>query len=429
MKSKFVLRCVAACMALSVVTAGLCSCSNENQDKVKASDNLLASVQKSEDAPGYDFNNAAQKPEGYDNYITKTSNIALQLLKQTNYSKENTITAPVPVALSLSALENAANKNTLKQVKSFLGKNTQTAEEINQNATYLSQRISFFNTDDTGVFNVNSMWISNELSPKRSFLQKVENYYNMYAYKTDFGVENTNTVITNLISDNSNSILNADSIKLESDYKMYLDSSTAVSDCWLKPYDDSSVKTDSFTKADGSKINATYLTSAERTFKTDKAQGFVKDLKNISCKLVCIMPNEDISLETYINELTAEQFLDMPLGVSPTGFTSVSIPEFSITKSGSIKEDIKNIGIDGIFDKDADFSKGFSEDIFVNDFSQTVSITVNKNGISTKNVNNHELEKQNTNDSLVFNRPFIYAVVDNESYAPIIMGTVNNPQG
>jgi len=410
-----------------MVVTGLCSCNNEDENRVIASDNLLASIQRSEDAPSYDFSDSAEKPEGYDDYITKTGNIAVQLLKQSSDSKENTIISPVAVALTMSALENSANQSTQKQIKGYLGKNTQTAEEINQYAAYLTQRMSFFNNENSGIYNVNSLWISDQLSPKRSFLQKIENNYNMSAYKTDFGADNVSTVIKNLISDNSNSLINADSINVSNDYQMYIDCSTIVSDNWLNSYNDSDIKKDTFTKNDGSTVDVNYLTSPERIFKSDNAQGFIKDVKNTTCKLMCIMPDEDVTLDEYISELTAEQLLDMSNTVSPTKFTNVSIPEFSVTKSGSLKNTLEGIGLECIFQKDANFTKGFSEGVFVNDITQTVSITVDKNGISTNIQNTEEASKQKTEGSLVFNRPFIYAVIDNESNTPIIIGTINNP--
>ena len=75
-----------------------------------------------------------------------------------------------------------------------------------------------------------------------------------------------------------------------------------------------------------------------------------------------------------------------------------------------------------------------SENVYVDDITQSVSITVNHNGISADKSNSagnggseNKVQPQ-AKDNIVFDRPFIYAVVDNESYIPIIIGTVNNPK-
>lgn len=426
MKSNFALRCITAVVAICTAAIGLGGCNSNDENKVSVTDNLLASVQKSGDSPNYDFNDTVKKPQGYDNFVKKTGNMALQLLKQTDYTKGNTVVSPVSTALSMASVENAVTKSAQKEIKNHLGKSNQTVEEINSCAAYLTQRLEFFNNDNAGIFSVNSMWVSDKLSPKRSFLQKLENYYSVSAYETDFTNSESNTLIKNYISDNSKGLIDAKSVNTGSDYKLYIDSSVVVSDSWLRGYGESDVKQGSFSNQSGSAAKVNFLTSAERTFSDESAEGFVKELKNIPCKLVCIMPNKGVSLEKYLNELTADEFLSLPTTVSPTDFTNVSIPEFSVESSDSIKKNLENIGITTIFSDDADFSKGFTENLLLNDVTQTVSVAVNQKGISSDNQSEEDKNAPKATESLVFDRPFIYAVVDNESYLPVIIGTVSN---
>ena len=49
-----------------------------------------------------------------------------------------------------------------------------------------------------------------------------------------------------------------------------------------------------------------------------------------------------------------------------------------------------------------------------------------KNGISSDNQSEADKNAPKTEEGLVLDRPFIYAVVDNESYLPVIIGTVSN---
>ena len=59
MKSKVVLRCITAVVAICTAAMGLGGCNGNDENKVSVTDNLLASVQKSEDSPSYDFNDTA----------------------------------------------------------------------------------------------------------------------------------------------------------------------------------------------------------------------------------------------------------------------------------------------------------------------------------------------------------------------------------
>ena len=429
MKNNFWYKRTAVALVASALVVALCGCGEKTlPDRVDKANDLLASVQKSESAPVHDFKGETEKPEGYDNYINKNGALALDLLRAEEYSTKNTAVAPVGVTLSISALENGASGDTLKQMKKVLGKSTYSTELINECASYLTQRMSFFNTEDVGIYNVNSMWITNANAPKRGFLQKYDNYYNIFAYKTDFTDGKTPTLISNLIKDNSMELIPTDGVSVSNDYKLYLDSSAVVSDNWLYGYEEADVSTDKFTTAEGKSIDTSYITSVERTFTVQHAKGFVKDFKNTPCRLLCVMPDEEITLEKYVADLTTENFLDLARSASPTSFATVSMPEFSVSNSTSIKDALASMNVKNIFTSDADFSKAFAEDIFVDDYTQNVTITVNKNGISTDIVQDDVTKSnQKAKSTLKLDRPFLYAVIDNESNAPIIIGTVNNP--
>lgn len=428
MKNNFLRKCITTVLVASSLTVCLCSCEKQLPDRVDKSNDLMATVQKSESAPEYDFKAESNSPEIYDNYINKNGTLALELLKSEDYATKNIAVAPVSVTLSLSAIENGASGDTLKQIKKYLGKTTYTTEDINQCAAYLTQRMSFFNTETTGVFNVNSMWVAESASPKRGFLQKYDNYYNIFAYRTNFADTKTPTLISNLIKDNSMTLIPTDAIAVKGDYKLYLDSSVAVSDNWLYGYGEDDISKATFTTNDGKQVQATYLTSTERAFTVENATGFIKDMKNTPCKLLCVMPNEDVSLEKYVSELTTENFLDLARSASPTSFATVSMPEFSVSSGTSIKKALSSMGIENLFTNNAQLEKAFAKGIYVNDYTQNVTIKVSKNGISTEQiVENTTKSNQKASENITINRPFLYAIIDNESNAPIIIGTVNNP--
>lgn len=421
---------------LTAFTA-LCSssCNSQNdENRVRDSDNLLASVQKSSNAPVYNFKETTSQPEEYTVYSAKCCELSLNMLMSDNYYKKNTAYAPLSVSLTLSAFENGTSQKSLSEIKNLVGEPNYSTDAINKCSAYISQRIKFLNSEDAGVFNICSMWVSDKLSPKRSFLQKYDNFYSIYAYSTDFSKSNVNTIISNLMADNSKSLLPIGAIETKSGYRLYMDCSAAVSDVWLTPYTESSIKKGKFNAYGGKNTDATYIESLERTFETTSAKGFVKDLRNTPCKMVFILPNSNQSLEDYVKSLTYDKLVSMPESVSATEFSKVSIPEFSVSKNSSLKNTLGKLGVKSIFSEEADVSKSFSENVYVDDITQSVNITVNHNGISadkSTSVSNGSSENNaqpEAADSIVFDRPFIYAVVDNESYIPIIIGTVTNPQ-
>ena len=427
MKNKIFTTIISICML--AVTVSLSGCNNNEQNTVLPNaDNLLASVQKSSNSPQYDFITSAKQPEEYSTYINKSTELGLKMLKSENYDKENTAVAPLSVSLSLSAMANSTAKDTLRQIKNFVGTANLNMDTINQCSAYISQRIRFFNKDGNGVFDTATVWVGNNMTVKRSFLQKYDNFYNMSFYQMNFADNTTNSLIKEYIASQSENLLPVGDIHTTGKYRLYNDCSVAVSDYWLTPYTNS--ESGKFVTDENKSVNVSYLTSVERIYKSDKATAFIKEFKNIPCKLLCILPNENITLQEYVDSLSYDKLLDIPNKIKPMEFAVVSIPQFSVEKSASLKDALSNIGISNIFSENADFSKGFNENLFLDDMTQSVKIAISENGVfrTQKDDEVTDTETSETKEKIIFDRPFLYAVIDNESYVPVILGTVNQPK-
>ena len=427
MKNKIFTTIISICML--AVTVSLSGCNNNEQNTVLPNaDNLLASVQKSSNSPQYDFVASAKQPEEYSTYINKSTELGLKMLKSEKYDKENTAVAPLSASLSLSAMANGTAKDTLRQIKNFVGTANLNMDTINQCSAYISQRIRFFNKDGNGVFDTATVWVGNNITVKRSFLQKYDNFYNMSFYQMNFADNTTNSLIKEYIASQSENLLPVGDIHTTGKYRLYNDCSVAVSDYWLTPYTNS--ESGKFVTDENKSVNVSYLTSVERIYKSDKATAFIKEFKNIPCKLLCILPNENITLQEYVDSLSYDKLLDIPNKIKPMEFAVVSIPQFSVEKSASLKDALSNIGISNIFSENADFSKGFNENIFLDDMTQSVKIAISENGVfrTQKDDEVTDTETSETKEKIIFDRPFLYAVIDNESYVPVILGTVNQPK-
>ena len=107
----------------------------------------------------------------------------------------------------------------------------------------------------------------------------------------------------------SENLLPVGDIHTTGKYRLYNDCSVAVSDYWLTPYTNS--ESGKFVTDENKSVNVSYLTSVERIYKSDKATAFIKEFKNIPCKLLCILPNENITLQEYVDSLSYDKLLDI----------------------------------------------------------------------------------------------------------------------
>lgn len=400
---------------------------NADPTVVSDGDNLLGSVQKSDQVAKYNFLEDVEQPESYALYGQQTANFSVKMLQSLYDKEQNTVMSPVSVSLFLGMLENGAGGGTQKEIKKVIGSSTLSVDNINACGNYLTQKLTAFNEADNALSLANALWVDKEISVKRGFLQKNKNFFAIPTFALDFADENTPNKITNLIKTDSADTLQGIDSKTTKDTKMYGVAALALNGTWLTPYAAEEVKPGIFTTEKGKTESVTFLTSTERYIKTANAQGFIKALDQVPYKLVALVPNKGIELEQVVNSLEGSFFSQLSENTPATDFTRVSLPKFSITSQTNLKEVLQGLGAKTMFNKDADFSKLTDEDICLEDLVQSAQITLDENGVCTNSGKEGEGSKSDVDKQITLDRPFIYAIVENESGIPILLGTVNNP--
>lgn len=413
--------------SLVMLTSG---CSSENDSTVTEKDNLLNSVQKNEIIETYNFLESVETPANYENYYEETANYCVNLFKNLDHNEsENLAVSPISSALSLAVLENGAGSNTQKEIRKVIGNSKLNVESINLGSNYLVQRLKAFNDDENGVFIANSFWFNSDISVKRGFLQKNENYFSFPTYSVDMANENTKTKMENFTIDSSNNIFRNLDFKLESSANLQSIASLVIKDNWLSEFSEE-VVSDSFYN-DNANLDkdenetATYLTSTERYIKTAGAAGFVKNLKNTPCMFVALLPNEESSLSDFVDSLDGSFFYKLSKNIPATDFVKISIPTFSADVTLNLKSSLESIGTKTLFTNKADFSKISDSDISLAGMISTCEFSLSAQGICTDKTIEDGTSNNSAEKEITFNRPFFYAVIENESGIPLIMGTMN----
>ena len=175
------------------------------------------------------------------------------------------------------------------------------------------------------------------------------------------------------------------------------------------------------------------MTSNESPVKTDKAQGIVKYTSKNPLKLMIVMPNEGVSLDDYVSDFNYTEFSDLLDSFDFTQKVTAQIPEFSIDseeKPRALSEILADSGLYTLFTDDALFKSITHTDNFMLNEIYEISpeITVNASGINSdsKIVEKRVKALEETKETIKFDRPFIFLLIDNESSIPVFIGTVDN---
>ena len=105
------------------------------------------------------------------------------------------------------------------------------------------------------------------------------------------------------------------------------------------------------------------------------------------------------------------------------------MPEFTYSVSMKLNDTLKTMGMTDMFGDNADFSKlGYSErgNIYCSEVCQKVFIQVDRNGTKAAAITWGGMNDKVAIEarSVILDRPFVYAIVDNATGLPIFIGAV-----
>ena len=372
---------------------------------------------------GYTPNSVFQRPSDFA-FKSAQMDFALNLLKG-SYNGENTLVSPLSATLALSMLANGADGETLAQIEAVLCGGIP-VENWNEYIKYYVNHLP--STNNVKLHQANSIWYANSpsLSLRPSFLQTVTNYYDAELYAAPFN-DNTLAEINKWISNNTDGqIQNAlDDL----DGVMCLINALVFDGKWMTPYEDDDIYDRPFHNADGTTTTVDMMfCELGQYLQSDSARGFIKVYDGGDYAFVAILPNEDLTLTEYLENLTADDLTQL-LNSSRPAEVETGLPQFEYEFSIEMKDVLREMGITDAFDPTgADFS-AMAEDLYVESILQKTRITVDAKGTKAAAVTvvgPTFTALPTTVEPIILDRPFLYMIVDTQTNLPIFIGTVTD---
>lgn len=199
---------------------------------------------------------------------------------------------------------------------------------------------------------------------------------------------------------------------------------------WCDPFERTAKE--KFTNENGKETEVEMMSREENYYITiNGGKGFIKDYKNGFC-FVGILPPEGKDIDKFIEGLKGKEFTKAFLDPD-YAIVNIKVPKFSYDYQSSLLETLSNMGIKQAFSPQADFSGALSGD---NAYIQTIihktCIDLDEDGTSAAAATyvlegvgalggEHPKEIQ-----IYLDRPFVYAIADKKTGAPIFVGAVKD---
>lgn len=346
---------------------------------------------------------------------------------------ENTIVSPQSLYFALGMTINGANGDTQQELINTLCKGSD-LQEFNDNISAL------INQTDTKTCNIaNSIWLRDvqDLSLNSEFKKSSEEYFKSEIYTKKFDGKFVDTV-NKWVSKNTDGMIDTILNEVPSeDTMMYLINAICFDAKWNDKYDDIQINENGkFTNSKGDIQDVVMLNSTEDTYLCDEqSTGFLKYYLGGKYAFMGILPNEDVSINDYMESLTGDSFINLYRSKISRNSVSVNvtIPEFKYTSEYLLNDTLKDMGISSAFDEfSADFSNMIDSNtykLYMGKVIQKAYIQVDRNGTKASAITSISMNDATAmleTYQVYLDRPFIYAIMDTDTELPIFMGVVNN---
>ena len=146
-----------------------------------------------------------------------------------------------------------------------------------------------------------------------------------------------------------------------------------------------------------------------------------------------ILPDKGMQLDEYIKTFDEKTIPDL-ISRRTTTEISLTMPKFKTSGEFELKDSLENMGMGIAFDKNkADFSKmgNINGKLFISSVKHKTFLQVDESGTEAGAVTVVAVKATGIRTNIltvVFNRPFIYVIIDTQTNLPLFLGTMEDPQ-
>ncbi len=340
---------------------------------------------------------------------------------------ENDLVSPLSAVICLAIITNGADGETKAQIEAAFGMDVDTL-----NQSLYAYTSSLYRADDCKLNLANSIWFcdsENRLHVNEEFLQTNADWYDAQIYSAPFD-QSTLKDINAWCKHYTDGMIEKMIDEISSDTVMYLMNALTFDAKWASPYEKKDVNDGKFTNYDGTSKTVPMLSSEEHTYlSAEGVRGFAKNYAGDQYSMVALLPDEETDIYEYIDTLDGDGWMGLWNTRKSTSVT-VKMPEFTYSAKMRLDDTLKAMGMTDMFRENADFSKlGYSENgnIYCSEVCQKVFIQVDRHGTKAAAITWGQMKAQAAPmevPSVILDRSFVYAIVDNATGLPIFIGAV-----
>ena len=347
----------------------------------------------------------------------------------------NTFISPSSIAMALAMTYNGAEAETKQAMAGALGFDSMTLDEINRG--FAALRAALTGADAKVRLEVaNSLWGREGVRFKAGFLQRNKQFFGAEITNLDFNDAGSPSKINSWVKDKTNGKIDKIIDQIDPMAVLYLINAIYFKGAWADEFKKPETRDEPFKLAGGRQnVPMMHQSGSYRYLENESFQAVSLPYGAGRVSMYVFLPAERSSLGEFQRGLTAGSWDQwMTRFVKTPG--DVGLPRFKIEFETSLNDALQALGMGVAFDPNRANFRGVADstdNVYVSGVKHKTFCEVNEEGTEAAAVTSVEMVatsamRPQKRFRMMVDRPFFFAIRDNQTGAVLFMGSVLDPR-
>jgi len=344
---------------------------------------------------------------------------------------KNLFMSPLSVSIALAMTYNGAAGETQKAMSNALKFRDMNLEDVNR-AILALRRILLDLNPEIAVNIANSLWAREGVEFKADFLERNRQFIGAEVTSLDFGDPEVAGVINRWVDKKTGGKIDSVIDRISPDQVMFLINAIYFNGTWLFPFDEDKTTERTFHLSDGTEKQHPMMSHSGKKFlylKSEDFQALKLPYRKPQVGMFIFLPDPESDLDEFLGHLNDENWNDW-MSQFKVGMGEVVIPRFKMEYEARLDDALKRMGMEIAFSEGADFSAMAPGGLFIDEVKHKAVVEVNEVGTEAAAVTTVAVavSAPNLRFDFVVDRPFFFAISDDNTDTVLFMGAVYAPE-
>jgi len=370
----------------------------------------------------------------YEKLVEPSNELGFKLLDYIDADDNgNLFISPTSLLMALALVYNGADGATKDEIANALQVNGLEPIDVNKANASLMTKLNK-DSKDIQLQIANSIWLNEEYKFQEQFSQQSKDYFNAKIEEIDIQSNDSPKRINDWVEKATNGKIEKMVDALDDNLVAMMLNAIYFKGNWTYPFDKKDTAEKTFYLNDGKEINVPFMKLQEKLlYRANSEYQSIQLPYDGEISMTVVLPNEGIGLDKFQSTLTSSKWEEIQSGMQSLKGT-ILLPKFKMSYETELNEALEALGMASAFTDTADFSKMVEGDasLFISKVKQKTYIDVNEEGTEAAAVTGISVDTTSApvDDPFVMdvNRPFFFAITDDETGVVLFMGFVANPE-